>query len=235
MNDYVRAASHVDYFMGSVLVAQHGRVLLSKGYGMANLKLGIPNTPDGIPDRLNNQRIYGDGDSRAPGARQTERSRSGLEVRGSISACSEIYSYCQARGRSTDHASDRSRRGAYLPAVQEQVFLEGGNPFSPPIGPEFYRVRLAAEKEIATLHDIRRAVANIYASAIGAPPGAGRAEPGICISDMAVELLFEYVLRQAGLGVSMLPELRDEWSLPIDYLRSGAPTGGRLPGRSREG
>ena len=32
-------------FMGSVLVAQDGKVLLDKGYGFANLELDIPNTP----------------------------------------------------------------------------------------------------------------------------------------------------------------------------------------------
>src|SRR5215475_2616657 len=32
-------------FMGSALVAQNGKVLLSKGYGFANLEWGIPNSP----------------------------------------------------------------------------------------------------------------------------------------------------------------------------------------------
>jgi CubicO group peptidase (beta-lactamase class C family) len=34
-----------DRFSGSVLVARDGKVLLSKGYGMANIELGVPNTP----------------------------------------------------------------------------------------------------------------------------------------------------------------------------------------------
>ncbi len=34
-----------DLFSGAVLVAKDGRMLLSKGYGMANLELGVPNTP----------------------------------------------------------------------------------------------------------------------------------------------------------------------------------------------
>jgi CubicO group peptidase (beta-lactamase class C family) len=32
-------------FMGSVLVARDGQVLFSKGYGMANLEWGVPNSP----------------------------------------------------------------------------------------------------------------------------------------------------------------------------------------------
>jgi CubicO group peptidase (beta-lactamase class C family) len=32
-------------FMGSVLVAQNGKVLLDKGYGFANLEWEVPNTP----------------------------------------------------------------------------------------------------------------------------------------------------------------------------------------------
>lgn len=45
-NEYMQASAKFDHFMGSVLIAQHGKILLSKGYGMANLKLGIPNTPE---------------------------------------------------------------------------------------------------------------------------------------------------------------------------------------------
>jgi CubicO group peptidase (beta-lactamase class C family) len=33
-------------FMGTVLVAENDRILLNKGYGMANLEWGIPNAPD---------------------------------------------------------------------------------------------------------------------------------------------------------------------------------------------
>lgn len=34
------------FFSGSVLVAEHGKVILSQGYGMANYELDVPNTPD---------------------------------------------------------------------------------------------------------------------------------------------------------------------------------------------
>src|SRR5215469_1239873 len=33
-------------FMGSVLVAKGGNVLLKKGYGMANVELDVPNAPN---------------------------------------------------------------------------------------------------------------------------------------------------------------------------------------------
>jgi CubicO group peptidase (beta-lactamase class C family) len=39
--------SYVDnkQFMGAVLVAENGKVLLSKGYGSANLEWNIPDSP----------------------------------------------------------------------------------------------------------------------------------------------------------------------------------------------
>lgn len=46
MNQYMQASMKVDRFMGPVLVAEHGKVLFSKGYEMANLKLHIPDTPE---------------------------------------------------------------------------------------------------------------------------------------------------------------------------------------------
>ncbi len=40
------AAAKQNDFMGSVLVAKGGKVLLKKGYGMANIELDVPNAPD---------------------------------------------------------------------------------------------------------------------------------------------------------------------------------------------
>ncbi len=42
---YLQAYLETGYFMGSALVSRAGEVLLSKGYGMANLEHSIPNTP----------------------------------------------------------------------------------------------------------------------------------------------------------------------------------------------
>lgn len=39
---YIRAAG----IQGSVLLAKHGKVILAKGYGLANIELDVPNTPD---------------------------------------------------------------------------------------------------------------------------------------------------------------------------------------------
>jgi CubicO group peptidase (beta-lactamase class C family) len=46
MNEYMQASVRVNHFMGSILVARHGKILLARGYGMANLKSHIANTPD---------------------------------------------------------------------------------------------------------------------------------------------------------------------------------------------
>jgi CubicO group peptidase (beta-lactamase class C family) len=44
INAYVKPYLDVGGFNGSVLIAKKGKVLLSKGYGMANYELGVPNT-----------------------------------------------------------------------------------------------------------------------------------------------------------------------------------------------
>ncbi|HEY0263384.1 MAG TPA: serine hydrolase domain-containing protein [Granulicella sp.] len=46
IDHYMQASVKVDHFMGSILVAQHGRIVASKGYGMADVKAGIANAPD---------------------------------------------------------------------------------------------------------------------------------------------------------------------------------------------
>jgi len=45
INAYVKPYLDVGGFDGSVLIAKKGKVLLSKGYGMANYELGVPNSP----------------------------------------------------------------------------------------------------------------------------------------------------------------------------------------------
>lgn len=45
IDEFVTDLVKQDRFMGSILVARDGKVLLSKGYGMANLELDVPNTP----------------------------------------------------------------------------------------------------------------------------------------------------------------------------------------------
>ena len=46
LNDLVQAWADDGRFMGSVLVMQNGKVLLDKGYGMADVTTGRPNRPD---------------------------------------------------------------------------------------------------------------------------------------------------------------------------------------------
>lgn len=45
VDEYMAATSRVDGFSGSILLARDGKPLVSKGYGMANLELGVPNAP----------------------------------------------------------------------------------------------------------------------------------------------------------------------------------------------
>ena len=44
VDEYMNAAVAVNGFSGSILVAQDGQPVVSKGYGMANLELAVPNT-----------------------------------------------------------------------------------------------------------------------------------------------------------------------------------------------
>jgi CubicO group peptidase (beta-lactamase class C family) len=45
IDDYMNATTGAGLFSGVVLIAREGKVLVSKGYGMANLEYDIPNTP----------------------------------------------------------------------------------------------------------------------------------------------------------------------------------------------
>lgn len=45
INEYLQVHTNKYYFSGSVLIAQNGNILISKGYGMANYELDVPNTP----------------------------------------------------------------------------------------------------------------------------------------------------------------------------------------------
>lgn len=46
VDEYLKAAMKARRFAGSVLIARNGQVLVSKGYGMANLEDVAPNTPE---------------------------------------------------------------------------------------------------------------------------------------------------------------------------------------------
>jgi CubicO group peptidase (beta-lactamase class C family) len=48
VDEYMNAAFRVDGFSGTILVARDGKPIVSKGYGMANIELGVPNKPDNI-------------------------------------------------------------------------------------------------------------------------------------------------------------------------------------------
>lgn len=45
LNDYMDALANRGYFNGAVLVAEGNKILLRKGYGMANFEHDVPNTP----------------------------------------------------------------------------------------------------------------------------------------------------------------------------------------------
>ncbi len=45
LDEYLKAAKNVMHFSGTALVAENGKVLFSKGYGMADIDERIPNTP----------------------------------------------------------------------------------------------------------------------------------------------------------------------------------------------
>jgi CubicO group peptidase (beta-lactamase class C family) len=45
IDEYLKTAVKFDQFSGSVIVARDGKPIFSKGYGMANIELNVPNTP----------------------------------------------------------------------------------------------------------------------------------------------------------------------------------------------
>lgn len=47
-DEYMKAAVKYDRFIGSILIAKNGSPIISKGYGMANIELNVPNTPKTI-------------------------------------------------------------------------------------------------------------------------------------------------------------------------------------------
>ncbi|HEV2764060.1 MAG TPA: serine hydrolase [Pyrinomonadaceae bacterium] len=46
IDEYMQAAAKADRFSGAILVARDGKVLVSRGYGMADLEHDVPNTPE---------------------------------------------------------------------------------------------------------------------------------------------------------------------------------------------
>lgn len=48
VDEYMTAAVRVNAFSGTILVARGGQPIISKGYGMANIELGVPNTPQSV-------------------------------------------------------------------------------------------------------------------------------------------------------------------------------------------
>lgn len=48
VDEYMNAAMRVNRFSGAVLVARDGQPVVSKGYGMANIELGVANTPQTV-------------------------------------------------------------------------------------------------------------------------------------------------------------------------------------------
>lgn len=48
IEEYMKSAIEVERFSGSILVARNGKIIVSKGYGMANVELDVPNTPSTV-------------------------------------------------------------------------------------------------------------------------------------------------------------------------------------------
>lgn len=48
VDEYMNAVLRVDGFSGTILIARDGKPVVSRGYGMANIELNVPNTPETI-------------------------------------------------------------------------------------------------------------------------------------------------------------------------------------------
>jgi CubicO group peptidase (beta-lactamase class C family) len=48
VGEYMNAAHEVDAFSGTILLARDGKPIVSRGYGMANIELDVPNTPETV-------------------------------------------------------------------------------------------------------------------------------------------------------------------------------------------
>lgn len=48
VDEYMKSAVEVERFTGSILVARDGQPIVSKSYGMANVELDVPNTPNTV-------------------------------------------------------------------------------------------------------------------------------------------------------------------------------------------
>jgi CubicO group peptidase (beta-lactamase class C family) len=48
VDKYMKSAVDVERFSGSILVARDGQAIISKSYGMANVELDVPNTPNTV-------------------------------------------------------------------------------------------------------------------------------------------------------------------------------------------
>jgi CubicO group peptidase (beta-lactamase class C family) len=48
VDEYMKATLQFDRFSGSILIARNGQPIVSKGYGMANIELDVPNTPETV-------------------------------------------------------------------------------------------------------------------------------------------------------------------------------------------
>lgn len=46
LDEYAQAAARAERFSGAILVARDGKILVSKGYGMADVENDVPNTPE---------------------------------------------------------------------------------------------------------------------------------------------------------------------------------------------